>query len=94
MRVRRGWQRQEIPQQQPAAGQDPFLFLDPTEFPEDFAADLPVVRAEFMTHAQMPAAAKVFTTHVANPAWKLKPNWYMVANARLSAQPAYSHRPP
>jgi len=43
------------------------------------SAALPVMQADFMAHAQMSAAAKVFTTPVANSTWKLKPSWYMVA---------------
>ena len=37
-----------------------FLFLDPANFPEDFAADLPRAQAEFMAHAQMPPPPKFF----------------------------------
>ena len=47
---------------------DGFLFLDPNNFPQDFAADLPPAQADFMAHAQMLTAAKVFTTPVTNPA--------------------------
>ncbi|HEX6565003.1 MAG TPA: alpha/beta hydrolase [Chthoniobacterales bacterium] len=80
---------------------DDFLLLDPANFPADFAADLPPEQADFMAHAQMPTAAKVFTTQVNNPAWKTKPSWYMVAQAdkvinpdleRLYAQRAHSHK--
>ena len=80
---------------------DGFLLLDPANFPNDFAADLPGPQAEFMARAQMPAAAKVFTTPVTNPAWKLKPSWYMVAEAdktinpdleRMYAKRAHSHK--
>jgi pimeloyl-ACP methyl ester carboxylesterase len=80
---------------------DGFVFLDPANFPEDFAADLPREQAEFMAHAQMLTAAKVFTTPITNPAWKLKPSWYMVAKAdktinpdleRMYAKRAKSHK--
>jgi pimeloyl-ACP methyl ester carboxylesterase len=80
---------------------DDFVFLDPANFPEDFAADLPREQAEFMAHAQMLTAAKVFTTPITNPAWKLKPSWYMVAKAdktinpnleRMYAERAKSHK--
>jgi len=36
-----------------------------------------------MTHAQMSAAAKVFTTS----AWKLRPSWYMVATVDRTINP-------
>jgi pimeloyl-ACP methyl ester carboxylesterase len=80
---------------------DGFVFLDPANFPADFAADLPREQAEFMAHAQMLTAAKVFTTPITNPAWKLKPSWYLVAKAdktinpdleRMYAERAHSHK--
>ena len=80
---------------------DNFLLLDPANFPSDFAADLPPELANFMAHAQIPAAAGVFTTPVTNPAWKTKPSWYMVAQAdkvinpdleRMYAARAHSHK--
>ena len=81
--------------------QDGFVFLDPANFPADFAADLPEMQADFMAHAQIPTAAKVFATPITNPAWKLKPSWYMVAKAdktinpdleRMYAERAHSHK--
>ena len=66
---------------------DGFVFLDPANFPEDFAADLPKEQAEFMAYAQMPTAAKVFMTPITNPAWKLKPSWYLVAKADRTINP-------
>ncbi len=80
---------------------DGFLFLDPDHFFEDFAADLPREQAEFEAHSQMFTAAKVFTTPVTNPAWKVKPSWALVATAdriinpdleRMYAKRAHSHK--
>lgn len=80
---------------------DDFVFLDPANFPEDFAADLAPALAGFMAHAQTPTAAKVFATPITNPAWKLKPSWYLVAKAdktinpdleRMYAERAHSHK--
>jgi pimeloyl-ACP methyl ester carboxylesterase len=79
---------------------DGFLFLNPPDYPADFAADLPRKQAEFEAHAQMPTSAQVFTSQIADPAWKVKPSWYMVANAdriinpdleRMYAARAHSH---
>ena len=79
---------------------DGFLFLDPANFPNDFAPDLPRAQAEFEAHAQMPTAAQVFNTPMVDPAWKVKPSWYMVAKAdkiinpdleRMYAARAHSH---
>jgi pimeloyl-ACP methyl ester carboxylesterase len=79
---------------------DGFLLLNPANYPADFAADLPLKQAEFEAHAQMPTAAQVFTSQISDPAWKLKPSWYMVAKAdkiinpdleRMYAARAHSH---
>jgi len=79
---------------------DGFLFLDPANFPDDFAADLPRAQAEFEAHAQMPTSAQVFNTPMVNPAWKVKPSWYMVPTSdkminpdleRMYAARAHSH---
>jgi pimeloyl-ACP methyl ester carboxylesterase len=66
---------------------DGYVFLDPKNFAADFAADLPPAQADFMAHAQMPTAIKVFTTPVTNPAWKVKPSWYMVAREDKTINP-------
>jgi hypothetical protein len=66
---------------------DGFVFLDPANFAADFAADLPREQAEFMAHSQMLTAAKVFTTPITNPAWKLKPSWYLVAKDDKTINP-------
>ncbi|MGO4304299.1 alpha/beta hydrolase [Cupriavidus sp. RAF12] len=80
---------------------DDFLFLNPKDFPADFAADLQPEQAAYEAHAQMPTAAQVFTAQIANPAWKVKPSWYMVAKAdriinpdleRMYAARAHSHK--
>jgi len=79
---------------------DGFLFLNPADYPADFAADLPRAQAEFEAHAQMPTSAQVFTAQISDPAWKVKPSWYMVATAdkiinpdleRMYAARAHSH---
>lgn len=79
---------------------DGFLYLNPADYPSDFAADLPRAQAEFEAHAQMPTSAAVFTAQIADPAWKNKPAWYMVAKAdkiinpdleRMYAARAHAH---
>jgi pimeloyl-ACP methyl ester carboxylesterase len=85
----------------PIATPDGFVFFDPANFRADFAADLPREQAEFMAHSQILTAGKVFTTPITNPAWKLKPSWYLVAKAdktvnpdleRMYAERAHSHK--
>jgi len=79
---------------------DGFLYLNPSAFYADFAADLPREQAEFEGHSQMLTSAQVFTTKIVDPAWKVKPSWYLVAKAdriinpdleRLYAARAHSH---
>jgi pimeloyl-ACP methyl ester carboxylesterase len=91
----------------PAAGRgaiqktaDGYTYLDPARYQPDFGADLPAEEAQFEARAQMLTAAKVFTTPIHSPAWKLKPSWYLVAGAdriispdleRMYAARAHSH---
>src|SRR6266481_5667313 len=60
---------------------DGFTFLDPPEFYQDFAADLPRDQAEFESRSQILTAARVFTTPMTAAAWKTKPSWAIVAGA-------------
>jgi len=79
---------------------DGYVFIQPEHFREDFAADVPADEAEFMDRSQMPPNAKVNTTLITNPAWRVKPSWYMVATKdrainpdleRMYAARAHSH---
>ncbi|NDL63772.1 alpha/beta fold hydrolase [Acerihabitans arboris] len=79
---------------------DGFLYINPANYPADFAADLPRRQAGFEARAQMLTSASVFTANIADPAWKTKPSWYMVAKAdkiispdleRMYAARAHSH---
>jgi pimeloyl-ACP methyl ester carboxylesterase len=81
-------------------GPDGFDFINPSMFYQDFAADLPKHLAEFMGNAQTPTADKVFHAIIQNPAWTIKPSWYMVAQSdriinpdleRVYAKRAKSH---
>jgi pimeloyl-ACP methyl ester carboxylesterase len=60
---------------------DGYVWIDPARYHAEFAADLPADEAEFEARAQGVTAAKVFTTPIVAPAWKVKPSWYMVADA-------------
>ncbi|MDB5147649.1 MAG: Pimeloyl-ACP methyl ester carboxylesterase [Mucilaginibacter sp.] len=62
-------------------GTDGFDYIAPESFYADFAADLPKAVAEFTANAQMPAADAVFHAVIQNPAWRVKPSWYMVAKS-------------
>jgi pimeloyl-ACP methyl ester carboxylesterase len=58
---------------------DGFLFFNPAAFAKAFAQDLPAEQAAFLAAAQVPVAAAAFGTAVTDPAWKVKPSWYLVA---------------
>jgi pimeloyl-ACP methyl ester carboxylesterase len=58
---------------------DGYLLIDESKFPADFAGDLPLEEARFMAISQMPLNAKAFGAPIANPAWKTKPTWGVVA---------------
>jgi pimeloyl-ACP methyl ester carboxylesterase len=60
---------------------DGYTFLNPADFPKDFAADLPRAQSTFEAHAQMLTAAQVFTAPLTEAAWTTKPSWGIVAGA-------------
>jgi pimeloyl-ACP methyl ester carboxylesterase len=60
---------------------DGFTFLNPDDFYDLFAPDLPREQAEFESRSQVFAAAKVFSTPLTAAAWKTKPSWGIVALA-------------
>jgi pimeloyl-ACP methyl ester carboxylesterase len=66
---------------------DGFVFVDPAHFHEDFAGDLPADQAEFMARSQVPGAASASSTLITNPAWRVKPSWYMVAKQDRAINP-------
>lgn len=80
-----GESRAELVKKYPSAyhslvkGDDGFDYVDPLKFTEDFAADLPKAQANFMGHAKLPTADKVFRTVIQDPAWKHKPSgiWWL-----------------
>jgi pimeloyl-ACP methyl ester carboxylesterase len=58
---------------------DDYTYLNPADFPKDFAADLPINQSEFEANAQILTAAKVFSTPMTVAAWTTKPSWGIVA---------------
>jgi pimeloyl-ACP methyl ester carboxylesterase len=57
---------------------DGFTFLNPDDFYELFAPDLPREQADFESRSQVLASAKVFSTPLTAAAWKTKPSWGIV----------------
>ena len=56
-----------------------FLMLDRAKFAASFAADVEPGLAEFMGNSQVPWGLDALNGEVTNPAWKVKPSWYLVA---------------
>jgi pimeloyl-ACP methyl ester carboxylesterase len=56
-----------------------FLFLDRDKFAESFAGDVPRAQAEFMAASQVPWGLDALNGPVSQPAWRMKPAWYLVA---------------
>jgi pimeloyl-ACP methyl ester carboxylesterase len=58
---------------------DGFTYLDPAQFHEYFAADLPAEQAAFMARSQVLNFADNFKAVITTPAWRSKPSWMLVA---------------
>jgi pimeloyl-ACP methyl ester carboxylesterase len=61
--------------------QDGFLLLDRAKFQAAFAADVADGTAAFMADSQVPWGVEASRGSVTEPAWRAKPNWYLVATA-------------
>jgi pimeloyl-ACP methyl ester carboxylesterase len=60
---------------------DNFNYLDPSAFPAYFAADLPLLQAQFEADSQILTAIPNFAGTITTPAWRSKPTWMIVARA-------------
>jgi pimeloyl-ACP methyl ester carboxylesterase len=60
-------------------GEDGYLFLDRAKFAASFAADVDPQSAAFMADSQVPWGTGALGGAVTEPAWKVKPSWYLVA---------------
>jgi pimeloyl-ACP methyl ester carboxylesterase len=66
-----------------------FLFLDREKFADSFAADLAPQLAAFMADAQVPWGVDALGGSITEPAWRVKPSWYLVATEdRMIPPPA------
>jgi pimeloyl-ACP methyl ester carboxylesterase len=59
--------------------QDGYLFLDRTKFAASFAADVDPEKAAFMADSQVPWGVGALSGTISEPAWKIKPSWYLIA---------------
>jgi pimeloyl-ACP methyl ester carboxylesterase len=66
---------------------DGFTYLDPEQFHEYFAADLPAEQAAFMARSQVLNLADNFKAVITTAAWKSKPSWMLVAGADRTINP-------
>jgi pimeloyl-ACP methyl ester carboxylesterase len=66
---------------------DGFTYLDPAQFHEYFAADLPAEQAAFMSRSQVMNKAENFKGVITTPAWRSKPSWMLVAGADRTINP-------
>src|SRR3954447_14144365 len=65
------------------------LYLDRDRFHASFAGDLPAGQAAFMADSQVPWGVVALEGAVSEPAWRVKPSWYLVAtDDRMIPPPA------
>lgn len=67
---------------------DGFLMLDKAKFAASFAADVDPDLASFMANSQVPWGVNALNGVVADPAWKNKKSWYLVATTDKMIPPA------
>jgi len=65
-----------------------FLFLDRDKFAASFAADVPPAQAAFMADSQVPWGVGALAGTVTEPAWRVKPSWYLVVTDDRMIPPA------
>ena len=69
--------------------QDGFLLLDRDKFRASFAADVSAEQAAFMADSQVPWGVAALSGSVSEPAWRVKPSWYLVTTEdRMIPPPA------
>ncbi|MDB5353589.1 MAG: hypothetical protein JWN24_42 [Phycisphaerales bacterium] len=66
---------------------DGFTYIDPAQFHEYFAADLPAEQAAFMARSQVFNAADNFKAVITTAAWRNKPSWMLVAGKDRTINP-------
>jgi pimeloyl-ACP methyl ester carboxylesterase len=66
---------------------DGFTYVDPAQFHELFAADLPAEQAAFMARSQVFNLGDNFSGAITAAAWRTKPSWVIVAAADRTINP-------
>jgi pimeloyl-ACP methyl ester carboxylesterase len=69
--------------------QEGFLFLDREKFRDSFAGDVSAEQAAFMADSQVPWGVGALGGSITEPAWRVKPSWYLVTTQdRMIPPPA------
>src|SRR5882672_1299398 len=66
---------------------DGFTYIEPAQFHELFAADLPDDQAAFMARSQVFNFADNFSATITTAAWRTKPSWMLVAGSDRTISP-------
>src|SRR5882672_9335456 len=66
---------------------DGFTYIDPAQFHELFAADLPADQAALMARSQVLNFADNFSATITTAAWRTKPSWMLVAGSDRTINP-------
>jgi pimeloyl-ACP methyl ester carboxylesterase len=66
---------------------DGFTYIDPAQFHELFAADLPAEQAALMARSQVLNFADNFSATISTAAWRTKPSWMVVAGSDRTIHP-------
>jgi len=70
------------------APQDGYLFLERAKFAASFAADVDAEKAAFMADSQVPWGVAALSGTISEPAWRVKPSWYLVTTEDRMIPPA------
>jgi len=68
-----------------SGGKDVEFFIDPAQFFDAFANDLPLEETRLMAATQRPVAALAFSEPTRNPAWRQLPSWAVVPTGDKAA---------
>jgi pimeloyl-ACP methyl ester carboxylesterase len=66
---------------------DGFTYIDPAQFHELFAADLPADQAAFMARSQVLNFADNFSATITTAAWRTRPSWMVVPGSDRTISP-------
>jgi pimeloyl-ACP methyl ester carboxylesterase len=67
--------------------QEGFLWISKEVVAKMFADDVPPEKAALIYANQTPISSSLLTAKIANPAWKNKPSWYIIANQDKAVPP-------